>query len=184
MRRKSNREEELVRQLLALFQSYSDSEVLAALELIRTGDPFDAFTNLGRELGNIRPRAPTSHRAPRKKSATKPSARDRLNRQIDELRLSGRPPLRDLADVLQAAREGQILKSSSAVLQLLNQLGIEPSRTADRFSLLKLLGETVAGLTPDRQLQVTEAARQSGENTSSLERWTNIIVRRGEREEP
>jgi hypothetical protein len=173
---------EVIRDVVKLYARYGASDIADALNAIRSGDAFSNLINVIEEVAPQRSKAVAKGGA-RSSGAQKPkrvslSSKEPLDRLIDMISQSNEPEYRRLANVLGAARKGEILPSSVEVRRLMTTLGIPIRASKDRLSLLRDVGEHLAKLAPADLTPLLRKIEQAMRQDSSLQGWTNIILRR------
>jgi hypothetical protein len=163
----------LVRDLLKLYALYNDKEIADALRLIRSGEAFRDFEELGEQIGSAR-LADRPKAQPQRSRTTTGEMLDRLVRDLNNSHSAAR---RSLAQLLTAARKRQILASSGKVRGFLSALDIPANSNEDRLAMLLRLGTFLSALN-DEELIAKIRIANDFEEGSALQRWADIIVRR------
>jgi hypothetical protein len=170
-----SRQEKIIGDLLALFAKYDSAEIESAVQSLRTGEALRLVAELATEFAKL-PRdtpADTRSRTPANRART---ARDFLNHSIAEFLTSDNAVHRELGEVLEAARDGKILRSSAVMHNFIVSVGLHIPLKKDRASTLNALGKHISELSDEEIAKILPLAKDTGRQESSLQRWSDIIV--------
>lgn len=173
----ASRRESLLKELIKLYVKYGDAEISATLKSIREGDAFNALSDLVTEVTSVAKKQSPTGGAASQRSTSRMLPRDLLNRSIDELSHSETQGKREIAALLISARDGEILKTSSAILAFMREIKIPVPGKGDRLTLLHRIGAHLSNLSAEELEPIIRIAKDTGQ-ASSLQGWANIIVRK------
>ena len=178
--------ERLIRELVSIYQRYTSAEIDEAFQALRSGEAFASFSNAAlsvpkddqrraRSTVGVRPGRGIENRIRR---GEKRGAGEQLDQTIVALRELGGASERMVSDLLEAAREGKILRTSASVFQFLTRLGVAISERQDRLSMLRMLGKHLLAVPVDQLESLVKVAEETENKSSSLQKWADIIVRK------
>lgn len=173
--------EKLARELIALSERYSERDFDRATELLLSGELFAKAVRTARQT-----------REATKAAKRRLAARNRLTAKPADA--SEVPVQLDLDDLLQGLGEGdreqlalfakrfqnrEVLENGSATRMFAERLGLElPKSLPARPALLKVLLRELRLFPEDVRSGLLKEADRLGNSESSLQRWSDLIVRR------
>jgi hypothetical protein len=176
----TSRQKKILLELLAIYRKYDASEIRSVLESLRTGEVFRDFESLSSEFGSIFRQNLERLRPPRSelKKQSRPSSRATLAKMISDLLSSENPAHRELGEVLRSAQEQKILYPSAVLRSFLSNIGLAAPKQKDRTQTLTWLGQYLSNMRSEDVQSILRAAKDSANQESSLQRWTDIIVQK------
>jgi hypothetical protein len=177
---KKNRQAEIIRELLALYQRYDELEVKDAIEMLANGEAFRNFLYLASQNQHFRARAEGVKPASRivGTRGRRPTSRDAFRQFIDKLKLDEGEQARDIARFIVAIEQRQILSTNISLLKFARSLDVYvTSKKVDRSAIAKKIGTALLNQSPAERARIYDAANRHG-GPSSLQAWSDIIVKK------
>ena len=175
----TQRRTSIIRDLLALYRRYDEREIKDAIEAIERGEALQdtlRLAALGHRL-HARPRVSIAARQePRQSSRAR--SRDSFNELVSRLLATGDEDDRRVAHFLTAIEQHHVLPTGASLRDFSRALGITISDSKlDRLVIAKRVGDELLRHSKQERSEFLEMARQIGGGTSSLQEWSNIIVK-------
>lgn len=177
----TSRASRLTRELLSLYIQYGADEFEAAARELREGklghliadaaDSLETAVRISKSEGvkpGIRDRA----------GPGRPSKRDILTRYLVRLKDSGGKTDTAVAEFAERILRRQVLNTPASVSDYMELLGISAAnRRADRYQSIRQITEFLKTLPEKEAIEKIRSAKDLGQRGSSLQGWTDIIVR-------
>lgn len=170
----------MIRDILALYQKYDEREISDAIEALRRGDALNdllTLVELGRDLAS-KIREPSSNlRAARAKSRR--NSRDDFNEYVEGLEAEDNNKGRQIASFIKRIARRQVMQSGAALREFAETLGVGISDSKmDRLAAARKIGEALLKRSPAECDDFIKMAEQVGGGQSSLQEWSDIIVKK------
>lgn len=172
-------QKKIISELLAIYSRYSREEIEDAIDAIHTGKAFEPIEQLALEF--VR-KAPNRDLLTTRREKARTSPAIALAKLISDLSASQIPHHRDVSTMLQAATRREVLPSNAAIQKLASHVGFSTAKKTDRATALLRLGRYLSQLDSESVSSILSLANDTRNRDSSLQRWTDIIVRRGTRD--
>ncbi|WP_155006398.1 hypothetical protein [Sphingomonas hengshuiensis] len=178
----------MARELIALSERYSDREFDRASELLMSGELFAnamgaartarilAGKGAAQKAGPRRlPPPPASNQPPKARNASEPLPHLEIDDLLGDLEGEEREALSSFAMRFQSR---EILESGSSARMFAQQMGVQLSKSIPaRQTLLRTLLRHLLDVPRDSRANLLREADRSGNGESSLQRWSDLIVK-------
>jgi len=176
----SQRRAAIIRDVLALYRRYDEREIRDAIEAIERGEALRDTLKLA-ILGQHIYAAASGTRAERQRTPQRSSharARDNFREMLSRLNESEEKDQRRIAEFLTGIETHQVLQTGALLRDFARGLGITVSDSkVERLAVAKRIGEELLKQPPHEQTRFLEMGRQLGGGKSSLQEWSDIIVK-------
>jgi len=176
--------EKLARELIALSERYSERDFDRASELLLSGELFSKAVGTARDtraaVNSAKRKSKTKDRLPQSGANPANAADSHVQLDLDDLLRgfdeSGREELVSFAKRFQSR---EVLENGTSVRVFAEQLGIQlPKKLPARPALLKSVLRELRCLSQEERSRFLTAADRIGNGESSLQRWSDLIVKR------
>lgn len=176
---RKNRRQEIIYDILALYQKYGEQEIKFAIEAIRNGEALDSLLTLATVSKDLAARVPETKTTPTKSKTKARSPKDRFYALIETLENSQGEHTEQIIMLIKAITTRQLLHSVASLREFSNLLDIIiPDTRVDRYVVAKKIGEALLSRSIADQEHFFKTATQLGGGTSSLDEWSSIIVKK------
>jgi hypothetical protein len=164
--------EKLARDLIALRAKYSDRDFDTALGIISSGELFGPLLEIARRTEGKVP-----HPAKRRRKAVSPRP---PNPELEAAAVFERARgQQDTEAFLRRFLERRVLGNGAAIRAFGEILGLRfPNKLPGRLRLADSFAQTLANMSYQQRQSVLEQAGRLNERESSLQQWSDVIVKR------
>ncbi len=185
----TSKAEKLARELIALSERYSDRDFDRASELLMSGDFFASALGAARTARSLAgrgaaqkvarqhrlPLRPATNQPAKPRSASDPLTQFEIDDLLDDLEGEERNDLSSFATRFQSR---EILESGSSARIFAQQMGVQlPRSIPTRAALLKTLLKRLLDVPREARANLLREASRIGNGESSLQRWSDLIVK-------
>jgi hypothetical protein len=169
----------LVKELLFLYAKYGPEAFQAAARELRGGRPADLIAEAVENLPEAAGRDGARRTYAGRSGTPKKSKHDLAEDYVYRLRNSALPIERKIANFLAKILDREMLKTSVSLRDYMSFIGMPVvDHISDRYNAVRRIGDHLLSLPENQVEDQIDAAGDIKENDSSLQRWTNIIVKR------
>lgn len=173
-----SRNSTLIRELLSLYVKYGPGAFEAAARELREGNVTEAIAEAAERLEDATRRPKVGRTEKEHSQSVRRSKHELLSEYISYVRRTGHSADIEITDLITKIVDRSILRTPTALREYMASIGVPiGGRNGDRYDEARRILEFLKTL-PEHELRGRiEAAAQIGEEESSLQRWTNIIVK-------
>jgi hypothetical protein len=170
------RRRSVIKDLLALYQRYSSEEIEQAALSLKNGEALGEFADLTIQLTKQAARTDAPSRIANRKKKTR---REYLDDLISDLEARSDQDAGDLIEFLKSASRGMVLNDVRSLREFVARLDIiEDGTKLDRFASLKRIGEALLAKPIPERAELIELAKHLEKRPSSLQGWSDLIVKK------
>lgn len=182
-----SRKQQLTDELLSLYIKYGRAAFLNAVRELREGNITETISAgadaLSATAVPTRKSSSPAYKFYSRARSTKLSSKDMLLRYISVLESSRDEIKVRVASLLKRILVKEILASASSLKGYLESIGVATrEQKLDRYRAAKKIADYLSDLPRDRAKETIEAIEQMKNTQSSLQQWTDIIVKPDDRQ--
>ena len=168
----------IIRDLITLYQKYNEREISDAIGSIQRGEALKDLLTIATLSRDIAAKVPNTKRGPARSRKKARSSRDRFNTFVETLEDKSGEHNDQIVAFIKAIAERQVLQTSGALRDFAKYIDINVSTSkVDRLTVAINIGEALLGHSPEERSKILEMAMQMGRGVSSLNEWSEIIVK-------